>query len=68
VPVWQAGCRMTEAMMPQRPIDLAWRKRLAVRILTTIAAVALGTIISVIFWSAVVVILTWLFFGNALPR
>ena len=68
VPAWQAGWRMTEAIMPERPIDHAWRKRLAFRILSAIAAVALCTILSVIFWSAVVVILTWLFFGNALPR
>jgi hypothetical protein len=68
VPAWQSGWQMTEAMMPARPIDHAWRKRLAFRIFTVIAAAALGTIISVIFWSAVVVILTWLFLGNALPR
>jgi uncharacterized membrane protein YdbT with pleckstrin-like domain len=68
VPAWQAGWRMTEAIMPERPIDDAWRKRLAFRILSVIAAAALCTILSVIFWSAVVVILAWLFFGNAGPR
>jgi len=55
---------MTEAIMPERPIDDAWCKRLAFRILSVIAAVALCTILSVIFWSAVVVILAWLFLGG----
>jgi hypothetical protein len=63
VPAWQAGWRMTEAMMPERPIDHAWRKRLAFRIIEVIAALTLGPIISVIFWSALEVILIWLFGG-----
>ncbi|HEV3302711.1 MAG TPA: hypothetical protein VG055_23870 [Planctomycetaceae bacterium] len=64
VPAWQAGWRMTEAVMPERPSDHAWRKRLAFHILTVFAALALGPIISAIFWSAVGVvgvILMWLF-------
>lgn len=64
MPAWQAGWRMTEAIMPERPLGDAWRKRLAFRILSVIAALALGPIISAIFWSAlgvVGVILMWLF-------
>jgi hypothetical protein len=49
---------MTEATMPATPVDYAWRKRLAFRILAAIAAVPLGIIISLIFWS-VVVLLLW---------
>jgi hypothetical protein len=58
VPAWQAGWRMTEAMMPERPIDRAWRKRFAGGVLSAIAAVALWTIIAVIFWSVIAVL--WL--------
>ena len=64
VPAWQAGWRMTEATMPERPIGDAWRKRLAFRILTVFAALALGAIISVIFWSVVVISL-WVLSGFA---
>ncbi len=63
VPAWQSEWRMTEAVMPERPIDRGWARRLALRTLAVIVIVALGTVVSAFCWSAAWIILVWLLGG-----